>query len=63
MLKTAEDNPWYGYKRIAVMCRRDGVKVSDRHADAHYLPGKRAVCCERALNEPGSFLQSRPFGS
>ena len=26
----AEENPWYGYKRIAVMCRRDEVKVSDR---------------------------------
>ena len=26
----AEANPWYGYKRIAVMCRRRGVKASDR---------------------------------
>jgi transposase InsO family protein len=23
-------NPWYGYKRIAVMCRRDGEAVADR---------------------------------
>lgn len=26
----ATDNPWYGYKRIAVMCRRDGIAVTDR---------------------------------
>jgi len=26
----AEANPWYGYKRIAVMCRRAGVFVSNR---------------------------------
>jgi len=30
VFKMAEDNPWHGYKRIAVMCRRDKVKVSDR---------------------------------
>jgi hypothetical protein len=28
----ATDNPWYGYKRIAVMCRRAGKAVTDREA-------------------------------
>jgi hypothetical protein len=28
----ATDNPWYGYKRIAVMCRRAGETVTDREA-------------------------------
>lgn len=28
----ATDNPWYGYKRIAVMCRRAGQPVNDRQA-------------------------------
>ena len=28
----ASDNPWYGYKRIAVMCRRAGQSVKDRQA-------------------------------
>ena len=28
----AESNPWYGYKRIAVMCRRSGLKVTNRQA-------------------------------
>ena len=26
----ATQNPWYGYKRIAVMCRRAGQKVTNR---------------------------------
>lgn len=26
----ARNNPWYGYKRIAVMCRRAGVTVNNR---------------------------------
>ena len=28
----ATENPWYGYKRIAVMCRREGAVVTDRQA-------------------------------
>jgi len=28
----ATKNPWYGYKRIAVMCRREGTRVTDREA-------------------------------
>ena len=28
----ATENPWYGYKRIAVMCRRAGQVVKDREA-------------------------------
>ncbi|MGE0538510.1 MAG: transposase [Pirellulales bacterium] len=28
----ASENPWYGYKRIAVMCRRAGQTVKDRQA-------------------------------
>ena len=30
VLKMTEDNPWYGYKRIAVMCRRADLAVSNR---------------------------------
>jgi len=32
VVKMASDNPWYGYKRIAVMCRRAGAAVKDRQA-------------------------------
>lgn len=28
----ATENPWYGYRRIAVMCRREGTAVTDRQA-------------------------------
>lgn len=28
----ATENPWYGYKRIAVMCRRADHSVKDRDA-------------------------------
>jgi len=32
VVKMAQDNPWYGYKRIAVMCRREQIAVTDRQA-------------------------------
>ncbi|MGD0038781.1 MAG: DDE-type integrase/transposase/recombinase [Bacteroidota bacterium] len=32
VVKMAQDNPWYGYKRIAVMCRRAQIAVTDRQA-------------------------------
>jgi len=32
IIAMATANPWYGYKRIAVMCRRAGQAVADRHA-------------------------------
>ena len=32
VILTAELYPWYGYKKIAVICRRSGYKVKNRHA-------------------------------
>jgi len=32
VLAMAQANPWYGYKRIAVMCRRAGQRVKNRDA-------------------------------
>lgn len=32
VIEMATSNPWYGYKRIAVMCRRAGQDVKDREA-------------------------------
>ena len=32
VLQMARTNPWYGYQRIAVMCRRAGHRVRNRHA-------------------------------
>jgi transposase InsO family protein len=34
IIEMATANPWYGYKRIAVMCRRSGHAVRDRQAYA-----------------------------
>jgi transposase InsO family protein len=45
VLAMAKANPWYGYKRIAVMCRREGQTVTNRDAyrvmKAHGLLHKR----------------------
>jgi len=45
VLNMARANPWYGYKRIAVMCRREGQRVKNRDAyrvmKAHGLLHKR----------------------
>lgn len=30
VIRMAEENPWYGYKRIGVMCRRSDIDVSNR---------------------------------
>jgi transposase InsO family protein len=32
VVKMATENPWYGYQRIAVMCRREDELVTDRQA-------------------------------
>jgi transposase InsO family protein len=32
VVRMATENPWYGYKRIAVMCRRAGQTIKDREA-------------------------------
>jgi putative transposase len=41
----ARSNPWYGYKRIAVMCRRAGQAVSDRIV-------YRVMQAEKLLQQP-----------
>lgn len=47
VLAMARENPWYGYKRIAVMCRREGDPVADRQCyrvmRAHDLLQKKQV--------------------
>ena len=34
MVETTAGNPWYGYKKIAVMCRRKKISVKDREVYA-----------------------------
>ncbi|MGD9648000.1 MAG: hypothetical protein AB7U73_19970 [Pirellulales bacterium] len=40
VVEMATANPWYGYKRIAVMCRRAGAAVKDREAYLVMRDGK-----------------------
>jgi hypothetical protein len=47
VVETATTNPWYGYKRIAVMCRRAGAAVRDRQA-------------YRVMREAGLLQKRRP---
>ena len=47
VIQTAELYPWYGYKKIAVICRRAGHKVKNRHA-------------YRVMNEYGLLHRRRP---
>ena len=44
----AKANPWYGYQRIAVMCRRAGESVTDRQA-------------YRVMADQGLLQQKRPY--
>jgi putative transposase len=51
VITMATDNPWYGYKRIAVMCRRAGHAVKNRVAYAvmrqhHLLHRRRSRAAE-----------------
>lgn len=47
VIQTSELYPWYGYKKIAVICRRAGYKVKNRHA-------------YRVMNEYGLLHRRRP---
>ena len=61
MIATA--NPWYGYKRIAVMCRRAGQAVNNRQAyrvmKEHGLLHKR-VCREAELYQAAKLFELLP---
>jgi len=48
VVKMATENPWYGYHRIAVMCRREGSSVTDRQA-------------YRVMKEHGLLHMPRPY--
>jgi len=58
VLKMARENPWYGYQRIAVMCRREDEPVADRQAyrvmKEHDLLQKRRPYVRRQLLFPFS---------
>ena len=61
----AVGNPWYGYKRIAVMCRRAGQPVKNRQA---YQVMKqfdllhRPICRKAELYQTAKLLELLPAG-
>jgi putative transposase len=61
----AVENPWYGYRRIAVMCRRAGQRVNTRQA---YRVMKqfgllhRRVCRKAELHQAAKLFELLPNG-
>ena len=66
VVKVAEDNPWYGYKRIAVMCRRKDIKVSNRQVyrvfKKHDLLHKRKRRPMAELHQTAKLYELLPSG-
>ena len=64
VLAMAKDNPWYGYKRIAVMCRRAGTKVSNRQVywvmRDNDLLQKRNQCRAAELHQTAKLYELLP---
>lgn len=65
MLKKANSNPWYGYKRIAIMCRRAGQQVSGRQAyrvmREHGLLQKRRRSRDAELHQASKLYELLPI--
>ncbi len=54
--KVAEMNPWYGYKRVAVICRRLGLGVTNRQA---YRVMKKAGLLQKRGRTTAELHQAR----
>ena len=52
----AESNPWYGYKRVAIVCRRLGLGVPNRPA---YRVMKKADLLQKRGNTTAALHQTR----
>jgi transposase InsO family protein len=65
VLAMATANPWYGYKRIAVMCRRAGQRVKNRQA--YQVMGQadllhRPLCRKAELYQTAKLFELLPSG-
>ena len=65
VVQMATRNPWYGYKRIAVMCRRAGQRVKNRQAyrvmaECGLL--HRAACRKAELHQTAKLFELLPSG-
>jgi len=59
VIDMATKNPWYGYKRIAVMCRRAGQAVRDRQA--YQVMRSAGLLQKRRPREPELYQAARLF--
>ncbi len=55
----ANENPWYGYKRIAVMCRRELVPVKDR--EAYLVMREHGLLQQRRTHEVELYQAAKLF--
>ena len=59
VVNMATANPWYGYKRIAVMCRRDQVDVKDR--EAYRVMRDHGLLQKRRVRKPELYQAAKLF--
>ena len=57
IVKIAEENPWYGYKKIAVMCRRAELSVTERQA--YRVMQKNGLLHNRPKTRPAELHQAK----
>jgi transposase InsO family protein len=65
VVEMATRNPWYGYKRIAVMCRRAGQRVKNRQAYQVMADGgllHKPVCRAAELYQAAKLFELLPSG-
>lgn len=57
VIRMAEDNPWHGYKRIAVMCRRSGINATNKQA--YRVMKKNGLLQKRLKAKPAELHQAQ----
>jgi len=58
-VRMAQENPWYGYQRIAVMCRRAGHTITDRAA--YRVMQLHGLLQKRRPRDPALYQAARLF--
>ncbi len=59
VVQRATANPWYGYQRIAVMCRRAGVAVKNR--EAYQVMRQQRLLRKRRARKPELYQAAKLF--
>jgi transposase InsO family protein len=59
VVEMATTNPWYGYKKIAVMCRRKNIDVKDR--EAYIVMRDQGLLQKRQPRAPELYQASKLF--